>query len=343
MNALRDAFRVQARACSDLGSPFMGRLCSLMADRLQPGTPLTDRLFNWPGQLGPRHESVPLRLCGALHALKLSGRALGEVYPPAIVSDNALWNAVCDAMTDQADFIDRFIDSPPQTNEVRRSVALIAAGHWLTKRHNIPMVTRELGASGGLNLHWDRYAMETPAGRLGAGDPVLTLTPDWRGPVPDGPRPTVADRAGVDLNPLDPTCEADALRLSAYLWPDQPERLALTRAAIADMRPHEITKGDAIDWLAAHLAPSPGHLRLIYHTVAWQYFPTGKQAAGTALIEAAGASATDDNPLAWLAMENDGDNHGAALTIRLWPHTPKPQLLARISFHGHWIDWKSDV
>ena len=57
------------------------------------------------------------------------------------------------------------------------------------------------------------------------------LTPDLAGPLPPVSALNIIDRAGVDLNPLDPN--KDKLRLLAYLWPDQPERLALTRAALA--------------------------------------------------------------------------------------------------------------
>ena len=46
---VRDAFRNQASHCAALGSPFMARLMTLAADRLQPGTPVTDRIFSWPG------------------------------------------------------------------------------------------------------------------------------------------------------------------------------------------------------------------------------------------------------------------------------------------------------
>ncbi|MFT6537468.1 MAG: hypothetical protein ACJAQU_002380 [Loktanella salsilacus] len=38
-------------------------------------------------------------------------------------------------------------------------------------------------------------------------------------------------------------------------------------------------------------------------------------------------------------MEADGtDAPGAALTLRLWPGNVTVQL-ARIDFHGRWIDW----
>lgn len=341
---LRAAFATQAAACAGLGSPFMARLCTLLGARVQPGSALGDRLLAWRGDLGPRGESVPLRLCGALHALKLAGDAgLAAVYPPHDPSDAALWAALAQALTQHESAIMAFIDSPPQTNEIRRSVALIAAGHWLRARYDMPFVTRELGASGGLNLWWDRYQLMTPRGGLGPAGTGPRLCPDWSGAVPEGPAPVIAQRRGVDLNPLDPTDPGDALRLSAYLWPDQPERLSLTRAAMAQIPAPLVDRSDAIDWLAQALDPVPGHMRLIYHTVAWQYFPPGKQAEGSALIEAAGVQAGRDSPLAWLAMENDGDNQGAALTLRLWPDAPTSRLLARVSFHGQWIDWRAGV
>ena len=100
--------------------------------------------------------------------------------------------------------------------------------------------------------------------------------------------------------------------------------------------------GERIDWLAARLqAAPPGHLHLIQHTVAWQYFPAEAQQRGQALIEAAGAKATPDRPLAWLSMETDGDTTGkvgAALILRLWPGEITLDL-GRADFHGRWVDW----
>lgn len=340
MSTLSEAFSYQAESCRRLGSAFMGQLCDLLAARLERGTPLTDRLFDWPGDLGPAAESLPLRLCGALHALVLSGDKLASAYPPHAVSDDTLWKAVDEALHTHAETIDRFIDSPPQTNEIRRSVALLAMGHWLTARYDLPIIARELGASGGLNLHWDSYAAETPTGLLGDPEAQVRLTPDWRGAVPQGPRPRITDRRGVDLNPIDPTDPEGRLRLLAYLWPDQPERRHLTEQAIALMRPHEVDRGDAIDWLARECAPVPGATRLIYTTIAWQYFPAEAQARGRGLIEAAGQIATAEAPLAWFGMENDRQSPGAALTLRLWPGDSHHEL-GRIDFHGRWVDWRA--
>jgi len=335
---LRDAFLRQARACAELGSPFMTRLCTLLATRLQPDSPLTQRLFHWPGDVTASGDSVPLRLAGALHALKLQGHApLLAVYPPEESDDEALWQAVQTTLKSEAGFVERFIDSAPQTNEVRRSAVLIAAAHWLTERFGLPVDLSELGASAGLNLIWDRYALALPGRTFGPADPVLTLTPDWTGPLPPSAAPLIASRAGVDLNPIDLDDPDQRLRLLAYLWPDQPERLQRTRAAIA-ARPPRPEKADAIDWLEARLTPRPGHLHLIAHTIAWQYFPAKVRARGAALIAAAGARAQADAPLAWFAFEADGNSPGAALSLRLWPGDEGVSL-GRADFHGRWVRW----
>ena len=331
------AFAHQSIACRDLDSPFMAQLCGLFARRDWPDTPVRDRIFEWAGDLSPAGDSVPLRLAGALHALHLKARAFEGVYPPQKVSDDTLWNAVGDAMEAHDAFINQWIDSPPQTNEVRRSAVLIALGHALADRFPMPFSVRELGASGGLNLAWDRYGLQI-GDQLFGNDDILTLTPEWDGPLPPKTAPKVTSQAGVDLNPLDPKDPDDALRLQAYLWPDQPERLARTQAAISAASV-PVTKGDAIDWLAANISQPPETLQLIYHTVAWQYFPKAVQDRGTALIEAAGAKATNSAPLAWFGMESDGATNGAALTLRLWPGDLRFDL-GRADFHGRWINWK---
>lgn len=338
--ALRDALRAQAQSCAALGSPFMARLCTLLAARLEPDSALTRRLFDWPGDTGPNGASVPLRLAGALHALVLRGDPLAGAYPPATADDETLWRAVQDALTREAAFVGAFLDSPPQTNEVRRSAVLIAAGHWLAARHPLPFVFSELGASAGLNLTWDRYALAVAGTRLGPAEAALTLTPDWTGPAPRPAALTVAERAGVDLAPIDLSDPAQRLRLMAYLWPDQPQRRALTEAAIAGEPPRP-ARADAVDWLEARLTPRPGRLHLIWSTVAWQYFPPAAQARGTTLIEAAGAMATPDAPLGWLRYEADGQGPGAAVTLRLWPGEGATIPLGRADFHGRWIDWRA--
>ena len=336
-----DALRSQARSCAALGSPFMGRLLMLLADHMPLGTPLRDRIEGWPAPLGPSHASLPLRLAGGLHNLVLTGAdpALAAVYPPHEVDDARLIRETLAALDRNQAFLLSWIDSPPQTNEVRRSAGLIPAAHVISARFSLPFVLSELGASGGLNLMFDRYGLQAGDATLGAQDPVLTFTPDWQGPPPAATPFHVSDRRGVDLTPMDLHDPAQVTRLLSFLWPDQPERRALTRQAIGALQA-PVDPGDAIDWLTTRLsAPRLGHVHVIFHTVAWQYFPEAVQDRGEALITEAGARATDEAPLARIAMEaDDSDRRGAALTLQCWPDGERREL-ARVDFHGRWIDW----
>lgn len=341
---VREAFRDQAVSCDALGSPLTARLCRLCADRLGTGA-VADAVLGWPGEPSSKGDSVALRLMGGLHALVQTGAdpGLAAAYAGAAdLSDDHLWSAAAPALDRHAGHLLHWLQSAPQTNEVRRSAALIAAGHWLTARFGLPLVLSELGASAGLNLLWDHWQLETPAGVLGpAGAPVV-LAPDWHGAPPVVAPPVVADRAGVDLNPLDPV--ADRLRLLSYIWADQADRLSRTRAALdvaAALRP-PVTRADAVDWLAGRLAsPMPGRLHLVCHTIAWQYFPAAAQTRGEALLAAHGARATPDAPLARLGMEADSSGQrGAGLFIDLWPSGQRI-VLGRVDFHGRWIDWQA--
>ena len=104
--------------------------------------------------------------------------------------------------------------------------------------------------------------------------------------------------------------------------------------------PAPIDQGDAADWIAGQLSqpPSAG-TRVIFHTVAWQYFPEAAQDKARAALEAAGAQATPEHPLVWFGMEADGsDAPGAALRLRAWPGQIDTSV-GRACFHGRWVDW----
>ncbi|MFA8385701.1 MAG: DUF2332 domain-containing protein [Pelagibaca sp.] len=339
--SLHDALLRQAQSCAALGSPFMAQMLPLLAHVWPAGSALDTAVAGFDGDLGPNGHSLPLRLASGLHALVLTGQdaGLAAVYPPNAVSDDRLVTALTGALDRHAAFLLNWITSAPQTNEVRRSAVLIAGTHALVQQTGVAQVhLSELGASAGLNLMFDRFALMAGDTRLGPEDAALTLMPDWTGPAPMAAPFTVTAWRGVDLNPLDPHCPEDALRLRAYLWADQAHRVALTDAAIA-VNTAKVDRGDAVKWLEQRLADAPqGQMHLIYHTIAWQYFPPERQARGTALIEAAGATATPDNPVAWLRMEADGATRGASVTARLWPGNHHIAL-GRADFHGRWVDW----
>ncbi|MBP6878672.1 MAG: DUF2332 family protein [Phenylobacterium sp.] len=346
-SALSASLRLQAKACLALGSPFHAGLLDLAADDLDAGGPTAALLAPWTGQdlRALMAAAVPLRLVGALHDLVLSGEypALAAVYPqPGKVFDAATaWPEVRRAMTDHAKRLAAFMDHEPQTNEVRRSAALL--GGFLTVAHEtgLPLRCFEIAASAGLNLSWDRYRYDLSGTPWGPESPVL-LPSDWSGDLPPlDARVDVIHRQACDRRPVNLKDPVQRRRLAAYVWPDQFDRLQRIRAAIDVALANEVTveAADAVEWTARSAAPSPGAASVIYHSVFWQYMPAESQVALRQAIEYLGASATNDAPLAWLRMEPPPENM-AIMEVRLtmWPGGAE-RVLAVVHAHGASARW----
>ncbi len=336
--AVRTAFLTQAKACDALGSPFTARLCRALAEKLDTQTEVGKTILSWTGDPGPFGDSVPLRATGALHALVLTGK----ISAMTEIADHDLWSAAKKAFIHHESFILERLKSAPQTNEVRRSGVLLPAFLTIAQLTVKPLVLSEVGASAGLNLQFDRYRYRLGTMEWGSDSDVL-LTPEWRGAEP--PRATdidVIERAGCDLNPLDPSSAEDRLRLRSYIWADQKDRLERTENAlrIASNNRLHVEKADAIEWLGRRLKTRhEGAAHIIYHTIAWQYFPDALKKQGEALIAEAGQNATPTAPLARLQMEADDTPGSASLTLQIWP-TGEKQEVGRADFHGRWVEWR---
>lgn len=342
---LVEAFLNQARSNKDLGSPFTSQVLRVAADKMVPGNPVVDRMLAWPGDIGNRGASLPLRFLGGLHALVLTGSCpeLVACYPPnRRPTDEAIGLAIEAALARHPDVLMRWLDNPPQTNEVRRSAVMIAAAHYLSARFGLQdFVVSELGASAGLNLMWDKFRLDLAWGVLGPRDAQVRLDPEWRGPSPPEGEVQIIDRRGVDISPLDPHDPDDALRLTSYLWPDQPWRIERARAAIR-ICDAPVDKGDAAAWLEQRLQKTwPGAIHMVTHTIAWQYFPEETVRRARAALDEAGARATKDAPLARLSMEGDErKGEGAPIELTIWPGA-RTIKLGRVDFHGRWVDWNT--
>lgn len=342
---IRAAFLQQTNACESLGSPFTGRLCRLMAERLAAGTAVADLVLNWPGDSSARADSVPLRLAGALHGLRISknNTTLQAVYPPAHldIDDDTLWAAITTVMVDEAEFILERLQSPPQTNEVRRSGATLPMFLEISRLTGKPLSLTEIGASAGLNLFLDSYHITLGSRSWGEATSVVKLDPRWHGiPAPESDLEIVA-RTGCDLKPIDPGSAEDRERKLSYIWADQEDRLVRTKAAfeVAAASEVRVAQADALDWLRQETGRThDGAVHVIFSTIAWQYLPEEARAAGEKIIHDAGAKATPAAPLAWALMENDGVGPGAELSITLWPGGERQQV-GRADFHGRWVDW----
>ena len=343
---VRAAFAEQAGWAEKLGSPFMVRLTSLLAERLDRSSETGRRILDWSGPPEAGADNVPLRLCGGLHALVRAGRLteLAAFYPPDPLGDDEAFGAAIEAALRDADEdLLPWLGSAPQTNEVGRSAVLMAGLLAVADLHPLPMETFELGASAGLNMLLDRFACDL--GGLAAGDPQspLRLAPEWKGAAPPAATVRIEARAGVDLQPMDVRRDRD--RLLAYVWPDHPDRIRQLEAAlaVAERDSLMVEQGDAADWLEAKLAAPPrsGRTRVVLHSIAFQYFPEATQQRIAAMIERAGGEASPSSPLAWLRFEFLTADGKTSLRLRTWPGG-EDRLLAWAHPHGKWVRWLAD-
>lgn len=338
MSDIFDHFRRQAEACRNMGSPFMARLADLAPHFVDQTTLTGRRVIAWNGHAG--EDAVPLRLFGGLHKLVLTGRdaALAAVYPPANASDEALAAAAGAAIARHDHELHDILMSPPQTNEVGRSAMLLPGFLWLARRFGPKLDILEIGASAGLNLHWDDYAYRYGQAHWGKKKAPLELAPECDMPPPLDGEVEVVRRSACDIAPLDPSDAEHRTRLLSYVWADQAERKARLSAALdhAAAQPERVEAADAAEFLARELAlpPVEGALRVVVHSIFWQYLADpARLGIQTAMLRAA-----ESEPLAWLRLEADGRSPGAGLIVTLFP-SGEQHVLARGDFHGRWLRW----
>jgi hypothetical protein len=304
----------------------------------------------------PLAAAMALRWAGALHHLALRGLPpWAGLWPPggkgSGATDAELDAAIRSAWQDQQPTVQAALTRPPQTNEVRRSVALLPGLLWVAARAGLPLNLLEIGASAGLNLWCDHYRHEH--GRWSWGDhaAALTLHCDWQGSVPEEASTNlqIIRRAACDANPIALDHPDEGLRLASFIWPEQADRLVRLNTARTEVARLMAARGVAVealpaaDFLARELdAPLPGCATVVMHSVVWQYIPAAEQAAITATVEAAGARASAAAPLFCLRFEpRAGDGH-VELRCRRWPDGAD-HLLARCHPHGAHVDWLADA
>lgn len=341
--ANRDAFERQALYCDANDAPITARLCRGVAAILDDSTETGRRVLGWPG--APVADALALRVVGGIHALwrrgaasALDGLFTGDGTDAARIA--AALRAILAAH--DAEIAD-WLAGPPQTNEPGRSAGLMAGLLVLSERFGLPVALLEIGSSAGLNLLIDRYRFDLGGVTTGPPASPVLIRPDWRGPPPPAGDVLFDSVRGVDIQPVDPTSIAAEQRLLAYIWADHALRFQRVAAAIAMIRerPVDLAQGDAADWVETQLAlpQAPGTMRVLMHSIVWQYLPAEGQARIEAAMAEAGARATADRPLGWVSLEADRTLNRHDLTVRSWPGDGRPELCGHAHAHGFWVDW----
>ena len=348
--ALAEWFRLEAVGVEEIGSPFYGALERQIADDVETGGPSWDVLQSHAHR--PTDDALALRLLGGVHRMVLAGDApeLAAHYPSTGGDGDATaaWWHFRDLVATQPPALLDALTRPPQTNEVGRSASLVPGLLQIAGVTGLPLRLLELGASAGLNLRVDRYRYEQAGAGWGDPDSTLRFVDLWTDGVPPlGTPAVITQRRGCDRDPIDPALPDAALTLLSYVWPDQAERLARLRAALAIAAefPVDVVPAAIEDWLPEQLVTAaPGVTTVVFHSVVWQYLPESTRALVLATLDEAGTRATPDAPLAYLRLEPAPDSYfPAQLRLTIWPGASSAtdsRLLATSGFHFGPVSWR---
>jgi hypothetical protein len=214
-------------------------------------------------------------------------------------------------------------------------LAHVAGTHGIEAAH-----LREVGSSCGLNLLVEKFFFDTGSSNAGNPSSSVRLERDsWDEPVVDISRfPSIVSRGGCDIAPLDARNPEDRLTLLSFVWPDQDQRFARLRNALAiaadDPDYRRPVAADAAAWIDAELHDIPvDEPVVIFHSIVWQYFSQDtKDNFRSALRRHAERRSA---PLSWLRMEPAGPV--ADLQITSWTNgrlIEEDHRLALSSYHG---------
>lgn len=346
--AMVQRIRLQAEACGRLGSAFYARLLHQIADDVEQGGPAAAVLAGHEHDPGP--SGLALRLMGTVHRLVLERRApaLALTYPSVggTGEADAAWAALRDVLAEHRDELRGHLDQAPQTNEVGRASALVGGLLHVRAGDDRPLRLVEIGASGGLNLRADQFRVELPDGRsVGPPSSPVVLRDPWRGPTPPlADQVHVVERLGCDLAPVDPTTTDGRLSLTAYVWPDQRERLERLRGALdlAARVPATVETAGAADFLD-RLELQSGTTTVVWHSVMWQYLSPDERARAEARLAELGARAGAQGGLVHLSLEPrrraPGAEHEFLVVLQTWPDGEQ-QVLGSAAAHGLPTTWE---
>jgi hypothetical protein len=341
---LVETLHTYSRETTSWHSPMYAALCARMAEDVEAGGPCWDLLAPYSEE--PPEEYYPLRALAGIHRMVLEGELpeLRKHYPSegGDGDADAAWPLVREALAGQSPEVLETMRHPLQTNETARSGALIGGFLTVAAETGLPLRVLELGASAGLNLHFDRYRYQQDGKGFGPSDSPVRLVDHWLQGVPPFEAPLeIAYRRGCDLAPIDPTTEDGRLSLLSYILPDQLPRYELLREALEVARelPVHVDEEGIETWIERQLAePAPGQATVVFHSLVWIYLTEEVRAKTSAALEAAAARATEEAPLAWLRYELGPELMVCELRITTWPGGEE-RLLATGDVHLAPVTW----
>jgi hypothetical protein len=197
----------------------------------------------------------------------------------------------------------------------------------------LPIRLIEVGASAGLNLRADRFYVPGDAGCYGNPDSPVVLSGGWQGQPPPNGHIEVTERIGGDLSPVDPTTPEGRLRLTAYVWPDQADRLSRLRGAftLAAEVPAEL-RAESASATLARTNLVPGTWTVIWHSIFRQRCELAFQSAGADVDDAHGQA----------ELRGDGRSPAIQLRVTLLRQPDQPAVVPEVVSPQLWMPVKAE-
>jgi hypothetical protein len=301
---LADRFRSHAGDATHL----YGHAMRKMADDWETGGPVRTICTGY--EQAPSGSALPLRLLAGVFRLVLTDQApeLVPFYPclGGQADPELAWPVLRSVMARHPAELRAALETPPQTNEVGRSVALLAGLFDVLAVTRAPRIhLLELGASAGLNLLVDRFRFRGAGWAFGDDSSPVAFDDPIVGEVRVAPF-TIADRRGCDLHPVDAASPDGRLLLTSFVWPFdvlRHQRLASALNVVV-RHPVVVDRAAAVAWLPEQLDRlTDSALPVVWHSITQLYWPTAEIAEVDAILANYGAR----RPLAQVAMEFGAD------------------------------------
>ncbi|MCS5636914.1 MAG: DUF2332 domain-containing protein [Myxococcota bacterium] len=353
---MTEAFDRRSRTREDLAAAFVrfgkvecppldARIYAALCDSVARDPDLLDLAAHAP----PDQPPVNL-LFAAVHSLLLAGEdhelrawypelAPGEASSPESIGQP--FRNFC--LAHQARIRELIETRLTQTNVLQRTSALLPSfARVFAAGGRKPLSLLEIGASAGLNLNWDRFQYAYSDGtRWGSVSSPVVIECALReagalaflpGEIP------VAERIGVDLNPVNLSHPDEVQWLQALIFPDHEGRQERLMAGIriAAENPISVVEGDASEKLSSLIAEaSPDATLCVFGTFTLYQFPRDALIATLKAMQAASAS----RPIHFISMEGTAY---AATEVQWTTYADQNRTttrLARCCPHGRWLEW----
>ncbi len=281
---------------------------------------------------------------GALHYLALDGTSpsLAACLPSCggDASPDAVFTAIQEVLSAHPARIVELMRTTPQTNEVARSLLLLAGVLTVAARTGLPVRLFDVGASAALNLRLDHYRFEGDHWSRGPVNSPVVLRNTIRAGVPPhlDARLSIVERRACDLHPVDVNDEASCIRLLSYVWADRPDRVARLRSALRVARavPVSVDTADMLEWVPAIFTPQEGVATIVMHSIVAEHLPPAVRTTFEQCVRKSLAAARRGAPMAWLRMEGEKGQYETRVTLA---PSSEEIFIARSDGHAQAIEW----